>query len=408
MKPVRLLHTSDWHLGHELMGHSRESEHEAFLIWLLEALEEHKTDVLLVTGDVYDVANPPVSAMRRLYGFVREVQRRVPKIQIVIIGGNHDSALRIDLPGALLEEGRVRFVGGLPRKEREPDFDRICMPLENADGEVAAWLAAVPFCRPGDLGQGGLAELYGSIADAAAAKAGDLPLVLSGHLHVAGGEVSEMSERRIVVGGEEAQAASLFDSRAAYVALGHLHRPQTIRSDVPIRYAGSPFPLSATEREYRHSVSVVTLDSTGTRVEEVAVPRPVRFLKVPAGAPKPLNAVLAELESLKIEEELEERDRHPFLEVAVLVSGPEPHLQSRILAALDGKPVRLTRIIRERSIEGGSRALAARDQELTELKPESVFAELHRTQHGTDPAEALDKAFNELLIAAHCDDGEAV
>ena len=94
--------------------------------------------------------------------------------------------------------------------------------------------------------------------------------------------------------------------------------------------------------------------------------------------------------------------------MGVLVSGPEPHLQSRILAALDGKPVRLTRIIRERSIEAGSRALAAREQELTDLKPESVFAELHRTQHGTDPAEGLDKAFNELLIAAHCDDGEAV
>lgn len=215
-----------------------------------------------------------------------------------------------------------------------------------------------------------------------------------------------MSERRIVVGGEEAQAASLFDSRAAYVALGHLHRPQTIRSEVPIRYAGSPFPLSATEREYRHSVSLVTLDPKGTKVEEFTVPRPVHFLKVPAGAPKPLNAVVAELESLKVEEELEDRDRHPFLEVRVLVNGPEPHLQSRILEALEGKPVRLTRIVREHSSEGGSGALAAREQELIDLKPESVFAELHRTKHGTDPAEGLDKAFHELLIAAHGDDGE--
>ena len=149
MKPVRLLHTSDWHLGHELMGHSREAEHDAFLAWLLDTLEEQEADALLVTGDIYDVANPPVAAMRRLYGFVREALRRMPGLQIVIIGGNHDSALRIDLPGALLDEGRVQFVGALPRKEWEPDCERICMPLENADGQIAAWLAAVPFCRPG-------------------------------------------------------------------------------------------------------------------------------------------------------------------------------------------------------------------------------------------------------------------
>lgn len=406
MKPVRLLHTSDWHLGHELMGHSRESEHQTFLTWLLGALEEQEADVLLVTGDIYDVANPPVSAMRKLYGFVRKACHHMPRLQIVIIGGNHDSPMRIDLPGALLEEGRVQFVGALPRKDREPDCERICMPLENADGEVAAWLAAVPFCRPGDLGQGGLAELYGCIAEAAAAKAGDLPLVLSGHLHVAGGDVSEMSERRIVVGGEEAQAASLFDSRAAYVALGHLHRPQTIRGDVPIRYAGSPFPLSATEREYRHSVSMVTLDPGGARIEEVAIPRPVRFLKVPSGAPRPLNEVVAELESLEIEEDPEDRERHPFLEVCVLVDRPEPHLQSRILVALEGKPVRLTRIARERSSEGKAGTLAARQQELADLKPESVFAELHRAEHGTDPAEDLNRAFHELLLAAHDAEGE--
>ena len=406
MKPVRLLHTSDWHLGHELMGHSREAEHDAFLAWLLDTLEEQEADALLVTGDIYDVANPPVAAMRRLYGFVREALRRMPGLQIVIIGGNHDSALRIDLPGALLDDGRVQFVGALPRKEREPDCERICMPLENADGQIAAWLAAVPFCRPGDLGQGGLAELYDCIAKAAAAKAGGLPLVLSGHLHVAGGDVSEMSERRIVVGGEEAQAASLFDSRAAYVALGHLHRPQTITGDMPIRYAGSPFPLSATEREYRHSVSVVTLDPRGAQIEEVLIPRPVRFLKVPSGAPKPLSEVVAELERLEIEENLEDRERHPFLEVGVLVDGPEPHLQSRVLAALEGKPVRLTRIARERMHEAQTGALAAREQELADLKPESVFAELHRAVHGSEPSEALDKAFHELLLVAHDDAGE--
>lgn len=406
MGPVRLLHTSDWHLGHELASHSREWEHETFLSWLLETLTEQSIDVLLVTGDIYDVANPPVSAMRRLYEFIRRALHRNPGLQAVMIGGNHDSALRIDLPGALLDDTRVRFVGGLPRIGREPDYERICIPLRNSDGETAAWLAAIPFCRPGDLGQDGLQGLYDCIADALAGKAGGLPLVLSGHLHVAGGQVSELSERRIVVGGEEAQAASLFDSRAAYVALGHLHRPQTIKADLPIRYAGSPFPLSANERNYRHSVSIVTLEPDETTVAEVAIPRPVPFLKVPERGAKPLPDVVRELERLELAIDPHKREQHPFVEICVLVDGPEPHLQSRIFEALALKPVRLTRIVKERCHEAKQNALVARERELADLQPATVFAELHRAEHGNDPGEQLQKAFQELLLLAYDADGE--
>src|SRR5690606_25272403 len=134
-----------------------------------------------------------------------------------------------------------------------------------------AWLAAVPFCRPGDLGAESLQSLYQGIAAAGSARANGLPLILTGHLHVAGGAVSEMSERRIVVGGEEAQAASLFDARSAYVALGHLHRAQDITGLTHIRYAGSPFPLSATERDYRHSITVLQVSPGKTEISEILI-----------------------------------------------------------------------------------------------------------------------------------------
>ena len=143
------------------------------------------------------------------------------------------------------------------------------------------------------------------------------------------------------------------------------------------------------------------LDPASAHIEEVHIPRPVRFLKVPAGEPKQLAEVVAELELLQIEEQEKDRERQPFLEVCVLVDGPEPHLQSRILAALEGKSVRLTRIVRERSNEVRAGVLAVREQELADLKPESVFAELHRAEHATEPTEALGKAFQELLLSAH-------
>ncbi|MCH4094289.1 MAG: exonuclease subunit SbcD [Acetobacter peroxydans] len=186
IKPVRLLHTSDWHLGHELFGHTREVEHDAFLAWLSDTLEQTQADALLVTGDIYDVANPSVPAQQRLYRFIAELRQRLPQLQIVIIGGNHDSALRIDLPGALVDAD-VHLIGGLPRHERVPDMERICIALKNADGIQAAWLAAVPFCRPSDLEADGLAGLYARVTTALAEKADGLPMVLSGHLHVAGG-----------------------------------------------------------------------------------------------------------------------------------------------------------------------------------------------------------------------------
>ncbi|MFC3175028.1 exonuclease SbcCD subunit D C-terminal domain-containing protein [Novosphingobium bradum] len=414
--PPTLVHTSDWHLGHELADHPREAEHRLFLAWLLDQLDEQSADVLLVTGDVYDVANPPVSAMRQLYGFLHEACRRRPALQVVILGGNHDSAGKIELPGHLLGEGQVRLVGSLPRRDGQADAETLLVPLAGADGETAAWLAAVPFCRPGDLGAETLQQLYTRVADTAFARAEGLPVILSGHLHVSGGAVSELSERRIVVGGQEAEAASLFDPRAAYVALGHLHRPQQIAAECLVRYAGSPFPLSATERPYRHSITVLEVSpekrSEGeAQVREVLIPRPVPFLAVPETGAKPLDEVVGLIEALELDDSLAP-ELTPFLEVNVLVTGPEPHLQARIHAALADKPLRLTRIVRQvaGSAEGAPASLSATD--LADLMPEAVFASLHAQRFGGEPpAEDLARAFAELLVEAqHMDniaEGEA-
>ncbi len=394
---LTICHTSDWHLGHELNGHAREAEHDLFLQWLLDRLEEEAVDVLLVTGDVYDVANPPVSAMRRLFRFLNLATTRLAGLQVVVMGGNHDSAARIDLPAALLGEGRVHFIGALPRKNGGPDFERLLLPLFGPSRDIAAWLAAVPFCRPGDLGSHDLASLYDAVAEAGKAQAGDLPMILTGHLHVAGGEVSELSERRIVIGGEEAQAATLFDSRAAYVALGHLHRPQAVAAETTVRYAGSPFPLSSAERDYRHSVAIVKVQGSGgpCEVELLRIPRPVEFLAV---GPAPLDAALAAIEALQLDAELPP-ERWPFIEIAVEIDGPEPDLQSRILAATEPLPVRLVRIATIRPQDAGSSSDPLVGAELADLDPDTVFAALFNREYGGDgPPDDLARAFATLLI----------
>ncbi|HIQ19160.1 MAG TPA: exonuclease subunit SbcD [Novosphingobium capsulatum] len=406
MSPLTLLHTSDWHLGHELNGHPREEEHRHFLDWLHAAIGEHGVDALVVTGDIYDVANPPVSAMARLYGFLHRLCAAYPALDIVILGGNHDSAMRIDLPGALLGTGRVHFAGAMPRTNGPhtngaPDPAKTLIPLTNGDGAIAAWLAAVPFCRPVDLGRESLETLYAAVQDAGLARAGDLPLVVTGHLHVAGGAVSEMSERRIVVGGEEAQAPALFDARAAYVALGHLHRAQAITGPTTIRYAGSPFPLSMAERDYRHSVALVRLAAAepetppSCTVELLPIPRPVVFHSL---GPLPLDEAVAAIGALDLDADLPPA-QWPFIEVSVAVTGPEPLLHQKVLAALADRPLRLVRLRRHFMAQGEQLETGAEPVDLDDLDPAAVFARLYADQHeGEAPPEDLAQAFARLMI----------
>lgn len=397
-RALRIVHSSDWHIGQELHGHDRAEEHDAFLAWLLEQLQDLDADALVVTGDIYDVANPPVAAMARFYGFLRDALTQCPRLQIVVVGGNHDSAARINLPGALLGKGRVHLVGQIPRCDGELDFDALLVQLLGSDGEPAAILAAIPYCRPGDLGRGDLASLYAEVAEAAAGRANGLPVVLTGHLHVSGGDVSLDSERRIVIGGEEAQAAALFDARAAYVALGHLHRPQTIPGDTLIRYAGSPLPLSVAERDYRHSISVLDLGGDDVRLSVIEIPRLAAFLSFPAVGALPLEELEVAMSSFDFGEPASQ-GRRPFVEVAVLLDRPQAGIAARVHAALAGKPVRLTRIrpVYPEAVPGDR--LSAQGDALDALEPSAVFASLHAERHASEPDPVLSRVFAELVIA---------
>lgn len=401
-RTLRFIHSSDWHIGQELHGHDRAEEHDAFLVWLLDQLEALEADALIITGDIYDVANPPVPATARFYGFLRDALARIPHLQIVVIAGNHDSAARINLPGSLLGKSRVHLVGQVPRCDGALDFESLLIPLADRHGTPQAILAAIPYCRPGDLGRGDLASLYADVAGAAVVRAVDLPVVLTGHLHVAGGEVSMESERRIVVGGEEAQASSLFDTRAAYVALGHLHRPQVIPGDALIRYAGSPIPMSIAERHYRHSISVVDLGPGGTALTEVEIPRLAPFLSFPPEGAVPLEEVEQMLAGFDFGDPAS-RGARAFVEVSVLLDRPQPGVVSRIHAALEGKPVRLTRVRSVYPEAPTSTSLGEWDEPLDALQPGTVFAALYAERHAAPPDPALARAFAELVIAVEAE-----
>ena len=409
---MRILHTSDWHLGQTLYELQRTWEHERFLAWLLDTIGEARADALLVAGDVFDNANPSAEAQRIWYRFLADLRGRHPDLDVVVIGGNHDSADRLDAPRPLLVGGfDVHVVGGLPRcADRRIDVDRLLVPLRDARGEVAAWVAAVPFLRPADLllatGEGdglvaGVRAVYDEVF--AAARERRRPgqaLVAMGHLYMASGELSEMSERRIFSGYQHALPIDVFPEDVAYVALGHLHKPQRVGAD-RIRYAGSPIPLALGERTYRHQVCLVELEGERlARVESIPVPRAVEILRVPTSGALPPDALVEALRTLP---ERGDRPAHelPYLEVEALLAEPDPGLPSKVEAALEGKAARLVRLGRTRT--GDEAALADRiiARMLGDLTPEEVFANRYRRLYDEDPPDELQAAFAELLELVH-------
>ena len=399
---MRIIHTSDWHLGQEIHGFERGFEHDAFLEWLTGQLIELDVDALIVTGDVYDSVNPPIPAQQRLYQFVSKAMLKSPHLQIVFIGGNHDSAARLELPQHLLDANRVHLIGGIPRHTGQPTASPMLIPLRDKSGSPCTVCAAVPYVRPGDLptvgaGESPLRTLYHEVIKSADAMRGDLPLIVTGHLHMSGGAVSELSERRIVIGGEEAVPSDIFPATVAYVALGHLHKPQSISGHTLIRYAGSPFPMSVTEKDYHHSIVIIDLDKRdGVKTALLRTPRPVPFYRVPTVGAAPLEIVADELRRMELDDPGEHR--RPFLEVAVQLEGAEPDLRRRIDAALEGKPVRLTRILRQSAGQGGTLADAVEGGTvLDELDPAHVFTRRHAEAYGVAPPEDLKRAFDELL-----------
>jgi exonuclease SbcD len=394
---VRLLHTSDWHLGHALRDFSREHEHAAFLDWLLRTCVREQPDVMVITGDVFDSATPPASAERMWFEFLAAARRARPGMDIVAIAGNHDSPARLGAASAVLRELGVHVVGGLPRNgDGALDLDRILVPVAGGRGLVAA----VPFLRPIDVSieeRDPLAAVYGEVIAAARARRGPgQALIVTGHLYVAGAEPSA-SERRVSIGGQEAASARhLFLSGPEdidYVALGHLHRAQRIWRDT-IRYAGAPLPLALDEARYRHQIAIVDF---GDRVDvrTLDVPRAVEIVKI-AGS---LEEVLAEVAALPARAE----SPAPYLEVVVALGRPEPRLRSVIEAGLDGKHARLVQLRVELSGDGAALGDRVSARRLAELDPREVFAQLWARSHADAPSAAVIGAFERLLAEVRGD-----
>jgi exonuclease SbcD len=412
---MRILHTSDWHLGHVLKDQDRDEEHRAFLAWLLGVLDSERIDVLLVTGDVFEGANPPATAQALWYGFLGDAARRCPGIQVVAIGGNHDSAGRLEAPAPILSAIRATVVGVLPRAGDRIDTSRLLVQVRERGSEaVEGWVAAVPYLRLADVPGGdpasptavvdGVRRVYDEALTAARAlRKKEQALIVTGHCLVEGMKLSAESERAVLGGNTHPLPVDLFPEDVTYAALGHLHYPQAVGSRKNVRYAGSPIPLALDEDVYPHQVVVVEIEKGRlVDVRTILVPRSVDILRLPETGPRALEEVLELLRQLPAAPpRLDgEPDRRPYLEVRVRVERANALLNDEIREALEGRDARLLKITTEHA--GTGQALADSDPvSLTDLDPEKVFRKLwERTYEAPLPPDLL-AAFHELVERAH-------
>jgi len=438
---MRILHTADWHLGHTLRDHTREAEHAHFLRWLVQTVVERQVDALLIAGDVFDSGNPPPAAWRMWFQFLDEVRRARPTLQVVVIAGNHDSASRLEAPRDVLATIGVRVIGGVARNAAgQLVTEHLLVPLRNAAGEVCALCVAIPFLRssdvialvpprtpepaaagrgdyvlprPGDAPAeseadlladpliGGMRALHAELfAAARTALAPGQALVVMAHGYLVGGALSELSERKVLGGNQHALPLDLFPPDCAYVALGHLHRPQTLEQQERVRYSGSPIPLSMPERLHAHHVVFADLDGERLRkVWSLRVPRLVQLVRIPERGELEPEAALAAVAALPPRDAAEPDELRPFVEVAVRLPQPSPHLGERIARLIADKNARLVRVD---VVLTGSEAGTGSDEralELGSLLPEQVFVRRYHRDHAGPVPEPLLAAFRELLDA---------
>ncbi|MCK6390076.1 MAG: exonuclease subunit SbcD [Azonexus sp.] len=401
---MRLLHTSDWHLGQHFMGKSRQAEHLALIDWLLGAVDEYAVDAVLIAGDLFDTGTPP-SYARELYNQL-VLRLHQAGVALVLLGGNHDSVAVLSESRDLLASLGARVVPGADDPVQQ------ILVLPRRDGSAGCVVCAVPFIRPRDvlrsqagqsaddkqLGlQQAIAAHYASLhtqalvrRDTLLAETGvRLPIVATGHLTTVGASSSE-SVREIYVGSLDAFPAKAFPP-ADYIALGHIHRPQTVGGLPHIRYSGSPLPLSFDEAKQAKEMLLVDLGTEGLQgITALPVPRfqPLAaFASSLAGLPAAIGSAAAQSENGK----------PVWLEITITEDEYLADLPARVQAVCEGWPVEVLRIRKARQQTATVNAEQAGEM-LDELSPEDVFARRLAQETLDEPLQAaLGERFRQVL-----------
>ncbi len=396
---MRILHTSDWHLGQRFLQNDRTEEQRLALDALLRLIDEERVEILLIAGDIFDIGNPPFGARRLYYQFLTRLQATSCR-HAVIIAGNHDAPGMLEAPKELLKSLNIHVVGAAPDDKQE-----LVLPLRHPDGTLEAVVAAVPFLRDRDLkfsqaGESGSERIerlkealtgyfQGMGALVAPFTGAGVPVMAMGHLYAAGAEASEKQDN-IYIGDVENIRADAFPAEFSYIALGHIHRPQAVGGIHHVRYSGSLIPLSFSET--KDEKGVYLLDYSGPVLESV------RFIPIPIQRRlKTIEGTLEEVRQKLTRFAAQPREGlQPWVEVLVRSDAILPGLDAELQEFCAGMDLDLMKI---RVDYGVLHALSAKteEEELASLEPLEVFRRRCMVAgKAPDDLPELESSFKEL------------
>lgn len=408
---MRILHTSDWHLGRVLCTRKRYEEFEAFLDWLADTLQRERIDVLLIAGDIFDTSTPSNLAQALYYRFLVRAGAAGCG-HVVVTAGNHDSPSFLDAPRELLEALRVHVVGSAAADPADE-----VLVLRDADDAPVLIVCAVPYLRDRDIrtaeaGESvedkerklveGIRAHYAAVAAEAERRrdglGADVPIVATGHLFTAGGQtLDDDGVRELYIGSLAHVNAGIFPPCIDYVALGHLHVPQLVDGRETIRYSGSPLPMGFGEARQTKSVCLVDFDGGPPTVRTLEVPTFQRLERIRGDWDNIADRI----------RELKAGQAAYWLEVVYEGAEVIGDLRERLEDAVEGTSIEVLRV-RNNRIFDLVLGQVREEETLDDLGEDEVFGrclDMHNIPEEQRPE--LLRAYRETLASLHEEDAQA-
>ena len=389
---MKILHTSDWHLGHTLYGHDRTAEQSCFLDQLARIVAQEKPDAMVVSGDVYHTSSPSATTQRLYTDAMLRIHNAYPPMAIVVLAGNHDSCSKLEVSSNLWKLAGLSVIGGIELDDnKRPRLSKHIIRVNGSDNKPAGYVVAVPHTYP---------QNYPSVADETPRDDRQraffqalldevkkdntlgLPVALAAHLTVGDGKLRDHEDA--VVGGLEAASIESLGTGYDYLALGHIHCPQNIACDkATIRYCGSPLAVSFDE-DFTHSVTIVNLE-TGQKpqINTVDINNPIPLVTLPT-LPLPINDALSALAMWP-------DDKLAYIRLNVLIEHTlEAGSHERALEAVKGKNCLFCHIKAERkNTHTAQNQPEISVDEIRTMQPIEIAKLYYQEKNGTEMSEEL-------------------
>lgn len=372
---LKVLHTSDWHLGRSLYGRKRYDEFSAFLIWLSDLIDKEHVDVLLVAGDVFDTSTPSNYAQSLYYRFLCNISKSACR-HVVIIAGNHDSPSFLNAPQELLRALNI-YVVGAGTDVLEDEVITLIGPL----GQAEAIICAVPYLRDRDIrtaeaGESledknrklieGVQNHYAAVCEIAKERQkswGDIPIIGLGHLFTSGGKtIDGDGVRDLYVGSLAHVGQDSFPECLDYLALGHLHISQIVGKSQHIRYSGSPIPMGYGEATQEKKVILVAFLARTPTISELLVPCFQDLERITGLMPD----IIKRIEALKSFES------HAWLEIEYTGTPAGPNILEQIDEAVAGSNLEVRRV-KNKQLASRASLRVHQNETLDDLDVNDVF-----------------------------------